>query len=141
MFRRTVALGSLIASLSPVPQARADIALWYDEQCSWALQATHHLPAALDYEAEMLRCHSTLESHGYRVDVVPPTAALSAYQVLVVPCAYMLSDASVAVLAAFKGRLLVGEWSGTVDEHLRVRPEPPLPTTPLTPDLLAQVLP
>jgi beta-galactosidase len=136
MFRRTVALGERIASLPRLEAPRSRIALWYDEQCSWALQATHHLPAALDYEAEVLRCHSTLESHGHRVDVVPPTAPLTGYGVVVVPCAYLLSDASVAALKAFEGRLIVGEWSGTVDERLRVRPEPPFPTTALTPDLL-----
>jgi beta-galactosidase len=139
MFRRTVALGSLIASLTPAARPRAEIALWYDELCSWALQATHDLPVKLDYGAEMLRCHSTLESAGHRVDVIPPGAALDPYRVLIVPCAYMLSDSSVEALRAFEGRLIAGEWSGTVDEHLRVRPAPPLPTAPLTPDLLASV--
>lgn len=136
MFRRTVALGSRLASLGKVDVSRTEIALWYDEQCSWALQATHHLPVKLDYEAEVLRCHSTLESLGHRVDVIPPSATLSGYQTLIVPCAYMLSDASVAALEAFEGRLVVGEWSGTVDEHLRVRATRPFPTAPLTSDLL-----
>jgi beta-galactosidase len=137
MFRRTVALGARLASLGKIDLPRAEIALWHDEQCSWALQATHHLPVRLDYDAEVLRCHSTLESSGHRVDVIPPTAPLSGYKALIVPCAYLLSDASVAALASFEGRLVVGEWSGTVDEHLRVRPTPPFPTEPLTPDLLA----
>jgi len=137
MFRRTVALGARIASLPRISPARAEIAVWYDEQCSWALQATHFLPVKLDYEAEVLRCHSTLESAGHRVDVVPPNASLDPYRVVIVPCAYMLSDASVAALRAFGGQLIVGEWSGAVDEHLRVRATPPFPTTPLTADLLA----
>ncbi|HEX6682910.1 MAG TPA: beta-galactosidase [Candidatus Limnocylindrales bacterium] len=122
MFRHTVALGSRLACLPPREAlARARVAVWYDEQCSWALQATHHLPVKLDYEAEVLRCHSTLEAAGHRVDVIPPGTPLTDYETVVVPAAYMLSDASVAALRDYPGRLLVGQWSGTVDEHLRVR--------------------
>jgi beta-galactosidase len=139
MFRRTVALGERLEALPRLTRVPAKIALWYDEQCSWALQATHGLPVKLDYEAETLRCHSALESLGHRVDVVPPSASLSGYRVVVVPCAYLLSEASVAALSAFGGRLVVGEWSGIVDEHLRVRPEPPFPVNPLTADSLAHV--
>lgn len=141
MFRRAAALGQRIAPLPRVTRVRADIALWYDEQCSWALQATHNLPAPLDYEAEVLHCHSTLESQGHQVEVIPPGASLSDYRVLVVPCAYLLSEASVAALSSFSGRLVAGEWSGTVDEHMRVRPTPPLPTARLTREFLAHAIP
>ncbi|WP_372451749.1 beta-galactosidase [Catellatospora tritici] len=147
IFREAAALGAKLAVVpapaplapaqpvpaQPVPATSSDIgpqvgpaaqvAVWFDEQCWWAVQAAH-LPAPVDYEAQARRCHAMLRGRGYTVDVVPPSADLSGYRVLVVPAAYLVDDASAAKLARFVragGHLLVTYLSGLVDANARVR--------------------
>ncbi|GHJ50146.1 beta-galactosidase [Catellatospora sp. TT07R-123] len=126
IFREAAALGAVLAALpEPAAQAgpQAEVAVWFDEQCWWAVQAAH-LPAPVDYEAAVRRCHDLLRRRGYAVDVVPPGADLSGYRVLVVPAAYLVDDASAAKLARFAhegGQLLVTYLSGLVDANAGVR--------------------
>ncbi len=99
------------------------VAVWFDEVCGWAVGASH-LPAPLDYQGVVEGWHRALWRHGYPVDVVPPTATLAGYRVLVVPAAYLLTDESARRLDEYVregGHLVVTYLSGIVDEHLRVR--------------------
>ncbi|MFC7242422.1 beta-galactosidase [Catellatospora aurea] len=102
---------------------RGEVAVWFDEVCGWAVGASH-LPAPLDYQGVVESWHRALWRRGYPIDVVPPTAALAEYRVLVVPAAYLLTDESVRRLDNYVqagGHLVVTYLSGIVDEHLRVR--------------------
>ncbi|MEU7999895.1 beta-galactosidase [Catellatospora sp. NPDC049111] len=102
---------------------RGEVAVWFDEVCGWAVGASH-LPAPLDYQGVVESWHRALWRRGYPIDVVPPTAALAGYRVLVVPAAYLLTDESVRRLDEYVregGHLVATYLSGIVDEHLRVR--------------------
>ncbi|WP_162907758.1 beta-galactosidase [Allorhizocola rhizosphaerae] len=110
----------------------AEIAVWYDEECFWALQATSHLPVDLDYQATVQQCHAVLERHGYAVDVTPPAlftkGACPPYRLVVVPAAYLLSEDSLGALRDFEasgGHCVFLGPCGVVDEHLRVRDTAP----------------
>lgn len=129
-FEQAVALGRRLREL-PVPAKLidAEVAIWYDEQCSWALQATSHLPVTLDHQATVQLCHAALERRGYTVDVAPPVRFIGGdgappYRLVVVPAAYMLTQAAWDALQAFAGGgghvVYIGPC-GVVDEHLRVR--------------------
>lgn len=127
-FDLAIELGHKLAELPELPLPEAQVAVWYDEQCSWALQATSHLPATLDYRATVQQCHAALERRGYAVDVAPPALFTDGtclpYRLVVVPAAYMLSEASLGALRAFEaggGHLLFLGPCGVVDEYLRVR--------------------
>ncbi|WP_196279428.1 beta-galactosidase [Catellatospora vulcania] len=100
-----------------------EVAVWFDEVCGWAVGASH-LPAPVDYQGIVEGWHRALWRRGYPVDVVPPTATLAGYRVLVVPAAYLLTDESARRLDEYTregGHLVVTYLSGIVDEHLRVR--------------------
>jgi beta-galactosidase len=129
-FRQCVALGrELLALPGSTELPAAQIGLWHDEECSWAVQATHGLPVRLDYQQEVLRCHGLLERLGYAADVVTPSVSFRGYRLLLLPFAYLLSDAALSEVEGFVrdgGRVLVGEWSAVVDEHLKVRAGRPL---------------
>src|SRR5207248_2357582 len=61
---------------------------------------------------------------GITTDFAPPGAELSRYQVVFVPALYLVSDADAARLVSYVdsgGTLLVGPYSGVVDEQDRVR--------------------
>ncbi|GAA2362531.1 beta-galactosidase [Catellatospora methionotrophica] len=103
--------------------ACGEVAVWFDETCGWAVGASH-LPAPVDYQGIVEDWHRALWRLGYQVDVVPPSAALDGYRVLVVPAAYLLTDESARRLERYVregGHLVVTYLSGIVDEHLRVR--------------------
>ncbi len=123
-------LGARLRELPPLYEDLnpAEIAVWYDEECFWALQATSHLPVDLDYQATVQQCHAVLERHGYAVDVAPPAlltqGACPPYRLIVVPAAYLLTEASLGALRDFEaggGHCIFLGPCGVVDEHLRVR--------------------
>ncbi len=121
-FREVCALGETLTRLAdldePVP---ARVALVWDPQAWWGLSSPG-LPADdLDYYDGVLRVHAALGRLAVPVDVVPPHADLSGYQVVLVPHLYCVSDAEVANLAGFAGALVVWYLSALVDERLRVR--------------------
>ncbi len=125
----TIALGALLSRLPTEYQAQAaQVALWYDEQCWWALQAPH-LRAPMDYQAIVQRCHAALERRGYAVDVLPPSSLCDGngrppHRLVVVPAAYLMTEPSVQALRLYVeggGHLLIIGAAGVVDENARVR--------------------
>ncbi len=132
--QETIDLGALISSLPAAYDAEpAQVALYYDEQCWWALQAPH-LRAPLDYQAMVQRCHAALERRGFAVDVVPPTALHGGngrppYRLMVVPAAYLMTQTAVQALRLYVeggGHLLTIGPTAVVDEHATVRVGAPL---------------
>jgi beta-galactosidase len=123
IFAEAVELGARLPALPEQPVAiNPKIAIWYDEQCSWALQASH-LPAPVDYQQTVERWHQALWRRGYPLDVVPPEADLTPYQLVIVPMAYLLGAGAADRLAGFVaggGHLLVSYLSGLVDENAQV---------------------
>jgi beta-galactosidase len=113
-------LGSALKSQSPTVVS-ASSALLYDEESMWAWQSPH-LPTQLDYPALALRWHGALSGP---VDVLPVSASLEGYSLVVVPALYIMSDETHAALRAFAsggGTLVIGFGSGLVDGCLRTTP-------------------
>ena len=113
-------LGRSLATLDPVTVS-ASTALLYDEECDWAWQSPH-LPARLDYQKLARRWHAALPGP---VDVLPVSAPLTGYALVVVPALYLMSAETHAALRAYVrggGTLVVGFGSGLVDECLRTTP-------------------
>jgi beta-galactosidase len=113
-------LGSSLRSRAPVVVS-ATTALLYDEESMWAWQSPH-LPTRLDYAALARRWHGALSGP---VDVLPVSASLDGYSLVVVPALYLMSDETHAALRAFAdggGRLVIGFGSGLTDTCLRTTP-------------------
>jgi beta-galactosidase len=79
----------------------------------------------MDCFAEVRRWHAALWRAGITADLARPGQDLSRYRAVLVPALYLVSDADAANLKSYVdsgGTLLVGAYSGIVDEHDRVRP-------------------
>ena len=97
------------------------MALVWDPQAWWALQAPGLPAAEIDYLDEVRRVHAALGDLGVPVELVPPGADLAPFRVVLVPALYCVSDADAANLNTFAGTLVVWYLSGLVDERLRAR--------------------
>jgi beta-galactosidase len=121
------ALGAELAGLTgiagrPVEAGAAVVFSWP----SWWAQSQPAQPAAeLDHLTEARRWYGAAWDEGITVDFVAPGADLAGWPLVVLPTVYLLADADVAALAAYAaggGTLLVGCWSGLVDERDQVPP-------------------
>ncbi|MFG2053432.1 beta-galactosidase [Micromonospora sp. NPDC048930] len=121
--REIRALGQEIAGVAELAgtRVRADVALLHDWANWWALESDAH-PAVLDL-LETHRAHyAPLFDAHVTCDVVPPTADLSGYRLVVVPNLYLMSAEVAARLRRYVeggGHLVVSFFSGIVDESDR----------------------
>ncbi|NKY40720.1 beta-galactosidase, partial [Cellulomonas septica] len=78
----------------------------------------------LDVLGQLAAYHEPLWRAGIATDVVPPSADLDGYDLVVVPALHAVTDADAANVARVPQRggvLLVGPFSAVADEHARVR--------------------
>lgn len=104
-----------LAGTTPCGQAAL---LWsFDDQ--WAVDAQkHHKDFSAATHAQAY--YAPLRARGLDVDIVPPSAPLSQYPLVMAPHLYMLDDALVEHLLAYVaagGCLLLGMRSGMKDQH------------------------
>jgi beta-galactosidase len=74
---------------------------------------------------EIRRWYSALWRAGVTADLAHPSGDLSRYRAVLVPALYLISDADAANLRGYVeagGTVLIGPYSGIVDEYDRVRP-------------------
>ncbi|MEV4472668.1 beta-galactosidase [Nonomuraea sp. NPDC049504] len=126
VFREVKALGAELAGLAGVAGSRveAEVALLVDHSSVWAQDHPAQPSSELDPVEEAKRWHAALWRAGVTCDIAHPEGDLSAYRLVLVPQLYLVSDAGAANLEAFARRggvVLVGPYSGVVDEHDRVR--------------------
>jgi beta-galactosidase len=131
VWREVVTLGRHLAALAEVASARteAPVALLLDYPSGWAQEAPAQPSGDMTAFAEIRRWHAALWRAGFTADLAHPGADLSAYRAVFAPALYALTDQAAANLAGYVaggGTLVVGPYSGVVDEHDHVRP-PPLP--------------
>jgi beta-galactosidase len=129
VWREVVALGAHLAKLSEVEGSRtvADAAVLLDYSSAWAQEAPNQPSTAMVAFEEITRWHAALWRAGITADVAPPGADLSGYRLVVAPSLYAVTDADAANVRSYVeggGTLVVGPYSGLVDEHDRVRPAP-----------------
>jgi beta-galactosidase len=119
------ALGAELAGLTglagePVAASTALVFSWP----SWWAQSQPAQPAAeLDHLGEARRWYAAAWDENVTVDFARPGADLSGYRLVLLPTVYLLADDEVAALEAYVaggGTLLVGCWSGLVDERDQV---------------------
>jgi beta-galactosidase len=116
-------LGPLGESLRSraVVTVTAPTALLYDEESMWAWQSPH-LPTRLDYTDFARRWHGALSGP---VDVLPVSARLAGYSLVVVPALYLVSAETHAALRAYAeggGTLVISFGTGLTDSRLRTTP-------------------
>lgn len=97
----------------------AKVALLFDWDSWWALEISDGFSRAAKYEAQVVSYYEALWQAGAVVDVVPVTADLSAYDVVVAPFLHMLKGDTATRLedvARRGGTVLTTVMSGRVDE-------------------------
>jgi beta-galactosidase len=126
IWREVVGLGAALRRLAPVASSTVDapVAVILDYPSGWAAEAPAQPSVDMETFDEVRRWHAALWRAGITTDFAPPGAELSRYQAVFVPALYLVSDAHAAQLASYVdsgGTLLVGPYSGVVDEQDRVR--------------------
>ncbi|MEJ3743825.1 beta-galactosidase [Actinomycetes bacterium KLBMP 9797] len=129
VWREVVRLGEHLQKLSEVAGSApvADVAVLLDYPSGWAQEAENQPSTDMLAFAEIARWHAALWRAGITADLAHPGADLSRYRLVVAPALYAVSDADAANLHSYVesgGTLVVGPYSGLVDEHDRVRPAP-----------------
>ncbi|BEP14182.1 beta-galactosidase [Acidothermaceae bacterium B102] len=123
------ALGREVGVLGEIAGStvRAEVALVWDWASAWALGLEYRPSRDLDAAATLRLYYQALWRKGVVVDFVPPGADLSGYASVVVPNLYLMSAGSAGWLARYVedgGHLLVGFFSGIVDDLDSVHPGP-----------------
>jgi beta-galactosidase len=123
VFQEVCTLGKTLGELTQLGGVGglAEVAIVWDPQSWWAMQAPGLPSPSLDYLDAVARVHAALYRLGMACDFVPPTADLSSYPVVLVPSLYVVSDEAAANLNGYPGTLAVWYFSGLVDERVRVR--------------------
>jgi beta-galactosidase len=123
-FREIAGLGAEFSALGDVvlgARTPARVALLFDWDSWWAAEMTDGLNRHVKYPAVVLAYYRALWSAGAQVDVVPVTADLSRYDVVVAPLLHMLKGDVAERLEAVAergGSLLTTFWSGRADEDV-----------------------
>lgn len=132
IFREVVELGrtlDALAELARGPAGRRRVndtaaAIVWDADAWWAADTPALPSSALTFLPAVRRVHAALWHLGINVDVVDPDADLSRYRLVLVPSMVAVSDAQARAFDTYVsggGHLAVWYFSGTTDEHLRVR--------------------
>jgi beta-galactosidase len=127
VWREVVRLGSLLAGLDEVAGSvpRAEVAVLLDYESVWAQQHPAQPSVDMDSVPILKRWHAALWQAGVLVDFAHPRQDLSRYRMVVVPALHLVDDDNAANVADYVhagGTLLVGPYSGVVDENDHVRP-------------------
>ncbi len=126
VWREVVELGDALGRLGEVASSTVDapVAVVFDYASGWAQEVPAQPSADMVSFAEVHRWYAALWRAGVTVDFAPPSADLSRYRAVFVPSLYLLSDGDAANLKSYVdggGTVLVGPYSGIVDEHDQVR--------------------
>jgi beta-galactosidase len=126
VWREVVGLGAALGRLAPVAGSTVDseVAVLLDYESGWAAEGPGQPSADMRAVEEIRRWYGALWRTGYTADFAHPSADLSRYRAVLVPALYLVSDADAANLRSYVdsgGTILVGPYSGIVDECDRVR--------------------
>ncbi|WP_367127105.1 beta-galactosidase [Saccharothrix sp. HUAS TT1] len=123
VFREVAALGADLKALAPVEggSVPASVAVVLDWESWWAVQLDAHPSGDFDLLGRLRDFYEPLFDLGVTVDFAHPSADLSRYRLVVAPNLYLVRDPG--PLRSFVeggGTLVMGFFSGVVDEHDRV---------------------
>ncbi|QAY71454.1 beta-galactosidase [Xylanimonas protaetiae] len=127
VWRELVELGGDLAGLAALRGTRtvADVAILWDYESFWAQDLDWRPSVDLRHREQVEAYYRRLWHDGVTVDLAHPEQDLSAYRLVLAPSQYLLTAAGAANLTAYVasgGTLLVGPFSGIVDEHDAVHP-------------------
>jgi beta-galactosidase len=124
-FREIAELGAVLPRLAELEDSavEAEVAILWDAEAWWAMQATHLPSSDLDYLAVVQAAHRQFWIAGVGVDLADPAADLSSYRLVVIPSLYLVSEQAAASIARYVeggGHVLVTYFSGIVNEDAQV---------------------
>jgi beta-galactosidase len=105
----------------PVP---ARVAMVFDWASWWALEERGRPSDRLNATDQLFAYYLPFWERGVTVDLVPPSADLRGYALVVIPNLFLLGDEDAAAVTAYVrggGVLVVGPFTGIVDERAHVR--------------------
>jgi beta-galactosidase len=128
-WREVVALGETLAAMPELPtpaagESDARVALVFDWENWWAVEASDHPQNGLDHLAVIQRWYRALHRRHIQVDIVPPERVDGRYELALAPTLYLLREAGAAALTGFVeggGHLIAGPFTDVVDEFDRFR--------------------
>jgi len=97
---------------------KSEVAILHSYDSRWAIQWQRH-NKKYDPVAELVSYYAPLRTLAQSVDILPPTATLSPYKLVIAPGLNVLSDAAAKNLAAYVqggGHLVLGQRSGMKDD-------------------------
>lgn len=126
VWREVVGLGAALKRLAPVRGSRVEsrVAIVFDYEAWWASEIDSKPSEDVRYLDLLRAFHRSLFLRGVSVDMVHPTAALEAYDLVLVCTLYAVSDAdasNIAAAASAGATVLVTYFSGIVDQNDHVR--------------------
>ena len=127
VWQDVVRLGRELANLEPVVGARgaARVAILVDWESWWALELPSKPSNRVRQMGQIEVFYKPLFEANIAVDFVRPGGDLSAYQVVIAPCLYLVNDEAAAGMARFVeagGTIVMSFFSGIVDpsDHIRL---------------------
>ncbi len=112
--------GPALAGTSP----RSQVAILHSYDSRWAINWQRH-NQAFDPKTQLVSFYKPLREVAQSVDVLPDTANLAAYKLVVAPGLAVLSDAAAQNLIAYVrngGHLVLGQRSGMKDDDNSLQP-------------------
>ncbi|MBA8817166.1 beta-galactosidase [Microbacterium halimionae] len=122
IWQDVVQLGHALSAIAEVAETRvepADVAIIVDDVAGWAWQAGGKPLNGFAPWAQGPRWHGLLGQWGIRAEVLPRTAALDDYRLIIIPGVYLVDETLAARIAAAASRgavVVVTATSGIVDE-------------------------
>ncbi len=125
-FREVEQLGRIADRLGELVGSRVEarVAILHDYQAIWGAEGPCMPSSQLDAQEAAHAVHRVLHDRAVTCDVVHPSADLTAYDVIVVPQLYLVTDehaAAIGAAAAAGAQVVVTYFSGISDEHDHVR--------------------
>lgn len=123
VFREVAALGAEFTGLGAATlgaRTPSRVALLFDWDSWWALEMSDGPSRLVRYQQVVLAYYTALWDAGVDVDVVPVTAELAAYDVVLAPALHMVKGElarRLEAVAARGGSVVATFLSGRVDEH------------------------
>jgi len=125
-WREVCALGAHLGALADVVGSRVStrIAVVFDWNAWWGVELDSHPSVDVGMMGQVRRWHRALWEQGFVCDFAHPERDLDGYDVVLVPSLYLCTDAAAAnisAVAARGGSVVVGYFSGIVDQDDHIR--------------------